>query len=73
MTPKAILGYRATVMAYDVARTDRFRAVLDALRGWLLAGVPLRPVLFQLFNTLLPKSWFKQALRLSAHFQSRQG
>lgn len=55
---RAYRGYRATVLAYDLARHQPVTAAVDLVRGWA-AGVPARVVLRQALRAYLPRRAYR--------------
>lgn len=55
---RAYRGYRATVLAYDMARHRPLTAAVDLARGWA-AGVPARVVLRQALRAFLPRRTYR--------------
>lgn len=55
---RAYRGYRATVLAYYMARYRPLTAAVDLARGWV-AGVPARVVLRQALRAYLPRRAYR--------------
>lgn len=55
---RAYRGYRATVLAYYMAKRRPLTAALDLVRGWA-AGVPGRVVLRQMLRAYLPRGTYR--------------
>jgi hypothetical protein len=64
LSRKAYLGYRATVLAYYLARAKPWTALLDLFLGWLLAGVPLKVVLRHTLRAYLPRRGYREVVDL---------
>ena len=59
LTRRAYLGYRATVLAYYMARSRPFRAALDLLLGLVTAGVAPKVIARQVLRSYMPRSWYR--------------
>jgi glycosyltransferase involved in cell wall biosynthesis len=64
LSRKAYLGYRATVLAYYLAKAKPWTALRDLFLGWLLAGVPLKVVLRHALRAYLPRRCYRQVVDL---------
>jgi glycosyltransferase involved in cell wall biosynthesis len=60
LTRKAILGYRATVLAYHLGRVRPLTAVTDLIKGWLQGGVSARVIVRQALRSFLPRSSYRK-------------
>lgn len=60
LSKRAERGYRATVLAYFLARRHPMLALRDLAAGWALAGVPSRIVLRQLLRCVLPRGAYRR-------------
>lgn len=62
LTPRAIRGYRATVLAYHMAETQPLAAALALADGALRGGVPLRITARQALRCFLPRRLYRRAV-----------
>lgn len=70
LTRRAELGYRATVLAYYLAKDRPFTVFKDLVAGLILARVPLRVILRQLLRSCLPREIYR---KLVNGFVARRG
>jgi glycosyltransferase involved in cell wall biosynthesis len=59
LPPRAVLGYRATVLAYYIGWRDPLRALRDLWAGYRHAGVPGRVVARQALRSFLPRRLYR--------------
>jgi glycosyltransferase involved in cell wall biosynthesis len=59
LSPRAVRGYRATVLAYYMAGDRPLAAARDLAIGLILAGVPLRVVARQALRAYLPRQFYR--------------
>ncbi len=59
LPPRAVLGYRATVLAYYIGWRDPLRALRDLWAGYRQAGVPGRVVARQALRSFLPRGLYR--------------
>jgi glycosyltransferase involved in cell wall biosynthesis len=60
LTRKAVLGYRATVLAYHLGHVRPVTAMTDLIKGWLQGGVSARVILRQAPRSFLPRSSYRK-------------
>ena len=60
LSPKAVLGYRATVLAYYRAPSHPASVAKDLFLAWATAGVPSRVVVRQILRSYLPKATYRR-------------
>jgi GT2 family glycosyltransferase len=60
MTRKAVLGYRATTLAYYMAHTKPFTALWYILDGWLRGGVSIKVTLRQVLRAFVPRRLYRR-------------
>lgn len=70
LTLRAIRGYRATVLAYHLARVKPLTAMYDLALGWTVGHVPTKVVLRQILRAYLPRSVYRSVVN---RFVSRFG
>jgi len=64
LSKNAVLGYRATVLFYYMAKAKPLTALKDLLKGWLIAGVPTRVIARQFLRGFLPKSFYRHLVNM---------
>lgn len=64
LTPKATQGYRATVLAYYLAKQHPLLASRYLLSGLLLAGVPARIIARQFARCFVPPSAYRKMVNI---------
>lgn len=62
LTPKAVYGYRATVLAYHLAKVKPLTALSDLWAGWRYGDVPARTILRQVLRAYLPRRFYRMAV-----------
>ena len=60
MTKRAVIGYRATTLAYYMAQQKPFLATYYILNGFLRGGVPLSITIRQLLRAFVPRSVYRR-------------
>jgi len=70
LSPRARLGYRATVLAYYLARERPFTAARDLLRAWALGRVPARIIARNAMRAFVPARTYR---RMVDAFVARKG
>lgn len=75
LSPRAVLGYRATVLAYYMAGDKPFTVARDLAAGLFRAGVPPRIILRQALRAYLPRGLYRKLVDtlVRAMGQSRTG
>jgi hypothetical protein len=64
MTRKAVLGYRATTLAYYMAPAKPFTALCYILDGWLRGGVSFKTTLRQILRAFVPRRLYRRLVDL---------
>jgi glycosyltransferase involved in cell wall biosynthesis len=64
MTRKAVLGYRATTLAYYMAQAKPFTALRYILEGWLRGGVSFKVTLRQVLRAFVPRGLYRRLVNL---------
>lgn len=67
LTRKAELGYRATVLAYYMAKAKPLTVLLDLIKGWWIAGVPARVIARQFLRGFLPRGFYRSLVNGFVH------
>jgi glycosyltransferase involved in cell wall biosynthesis len=67
LTHKAVLGYRATVLFYYMAKSKPFISLKYLFQGWWLAGVPFRIIIRQFLRGFLPRGLYRKLVNKFVH------
>ena len=59
LTRRAQLGYRATVLAYHLARVKPLVAAVDLFKGWVWGGVSTKTTARQILRGYMPRSLYR--------------
>jgi hypothetical protein len=62
LSNRAVIGYRATVLAYHRAAFDRLGAIYEIATGVVRGGVPIRVAARQLLRCVLPRRIYRRAV-----------
>ena len=64
LTRKAVLGYRATVLAYHLGHVHPLTAASDLVKGWAMGGVSSRVIARQALRSFLPRSSYRRLVNM---------
>ena len=71
LSRKARLGYRATVLAYYMAKDKPVTALRDLAAGVFIAGVPPRIIARQALRSFLPRELYRKMVNMVVRYMGR--
>jgi glycosyltransferase involved in cell wall biosynthesis len=71
LSKKALLGYRATVLAYYMAKDKPVTVMRDLVAGALVAGVPPRIIARQALRSFLPREFYRKIVNMVVRYWGR--